>query len=62
MFTDLMNWFGDASQSSFRILRWLGNSVHINVFFIIILFIAFFIWLKMQADYNRKAKEEGSLK
>jgi len=60
-FTDFMYWCGDAFQYCFKLLKWLGNH-HINIVFIVIGFIATAVWFKMQADYNRKAKEDGKLK
>jgi len=33
-----------------------------NILFIIIGFVGMFLWLKMQGDYNRKAKQNGTIK
>lgn len=60
-FTDVMYWLGDCFEYCFKLLKWLGNN-HLNLIFLIIGFIATGIWFKMQADYNRKAKEQNTLK
>ncbi len=33
-----------------------------NILFIIIGFAGMFLWLKMQSDYSRKAKQNGTIK
>ncbi len=60
-FTDFVYWCGDAFQYCFKFLKWLGTH-HFNIVLIIIGFVATAVWLKMQGDYNKKAKEQGTLK
>lgn len=50
-----------------RLLEWsfanviepLGNSVNYSV--VVLGFVGLFVWLKMQSDYNKKAKQDGSI-
>jgi hypothetical protein len=58
--TDFFFWLGDMFQVSFRFLEFFNRNA--NVSFIIIGFIAFFIWLWLQHRYNKEASERGSFK
>lgn len=50
---------GDLLESSFQVLVVLGWLPVIS--FSVIMFLGFLYWLKLQADYNRKAREKGTL-
>ncbi len=58
---DILQPIGDAIVWSFEtLLVPLGN--YPNTLFTLLGFVGLGIWLKMQGNYNKKAKEEGSLK
>ncbi len=59
MWTDLVNGFGDLCTKFFKIMPMIGNSY--NFLMITFGFIMFGIWMKMQADYNKKAKQDNTL-
>lgn len=58
--TDFIYSLGDFFYWIFSMLEVLGDAP--NWAFIILGFIGMFIWLKMQKDFNNKAKAEGTLK
>jgi hypothetical protein len=57
--TEFVYALGDFIESTFVIIEKGGNTV--NNFFIVVGFVLFFYWLKKQADYNKEAKEKGTL-
>lgn len=59
-FTDFIFTLADLIQSTFGILESLGNLP--NVLVVILGFAGVGLWIKMQADYNKKAEQDGSLK
>ena len=58
--TDFFNTTGHLFQKFFKIMPAIGNSY--NVLMIIGGFVALFIWLYMQGQYNKKAESEGTIK
>ncbi|MCW8896510.1 MAG: hypothetical protein OQJ96_03785 [Flavobacteriales bacterium] len=62
--TDFIYWLGDFFFTIFKPLEWLGETPYfnLNVAFIILGFIGLFVWLKMQAKFNKEAEEKGTLK
>lgn len=53
---------GRGFWSFFKGLDWCYDHLSPNLIFIAIGFLAFFAWLKVQGDYNKKAAKEGTLK
>lgn len=47
-------------QWTFELLRSVNNGF--NVFIIIVMFILGIIWVKKMGDYNREARQNGTLK
>ena len=58
--TDFFYLLGDYAQRFFSVFENLGNVP--NWAFIVLGFVGMFIWLKMQKDFNEKAKSNGTLK
>jgi len=58
--TDVFNGIGDFCQWSFGFIKALGNGP--NVFFWILIGVLTAVWLRMQAKFNKEAKEKGTLK
>lgn len=56
---DLIYGIGDLATETFKILPVLGNNF--NWFIIVIGMVLMAIWLKMQADYNKEAKKNGTI-
>lgn len=54
--------FGDLCWKFFRGLDWTYEHMSPNKIFIVVLFICFFWWLKLQNDYNKKAEKNGTYK
>ncbi len=58
---DILRFIGDFLTWTFEnLLETAGQKP--NILFILIGFVGMFLWLKMQADYNRKAKQNQSIK
>ena len=57
---DVLVAIGDLIYSTFGILEAGGNLV--NYTFLIGGFVGLFIWLRMQANYNKEAEQAGTLK
>lgn len=62
--TDFIYWLGEFFYTIFKPLEWLGEMPYfnLNVAFILLGFVGLFIWLKMQANFNKEAQEKGTLK
>ncbi len=58
---DILESIGDALVWSFETFLEPAGNIPNNLF-IILGFVGFGVWMKMQADYNRKAEQEGGLK
>jgi hypothetical protein len=58
--TDVFNGIGHFFQWTFTYIKALGNGP--NVFFWIIIVSLLALWLKMQADYNKAAKKNNTLR
>ncbi len=58
--TDVFVGIGDLVSSTFVLLEAGGNFV--NYTFLIGGFVGLFIWLKMQANYNKEAAANNTLK
>lgn len=59
-FEDVLNVIADILVWTFEnVLVNLGNIP--NVLFIILGFVGLYTWLKMQGEFNKKAKEEGGM-
>ncbi|MCK6648092.1 MAG: hypothetical protein L6Q66_00405 [Bacteroidia bacterium] len=58
--TDVFNGIGNFFEWSFGIVEKLGNGP--NIFFWLLIGSLIFVWLRMQARFNREAKEKGTLK
>jgi len=60
MWNDIIYGIGDFLTETFKILPVLGNKL--NTALIIVGFVLLFFWLNKMANYNKKAKAEGTLK
>lgn len=60
MWNDFIYGAGDFFTQTFKILPVLGNNF--NTLLIAVGFVLLFYWLNQMAKYNKKAKEEGTLK
>jgi hypothetical protein len=58
--TDVFYGIGHFFQWTFTYIKALGNGP--NVFFWIIIVSLLALWLKMQADYNKAAKKNNTLR
>jgi hypothetical protein len=58
--TDVFYATGDFFQWTFKYIKHLGNTP--NVFFWLIIISLVYVWLRMQAKYNKEAQEKGILK
>lgn len=58
--TDIFNGIGAFFQWSFQFIEGLGNGP--NLFFWMIIVSLLLLWLKMQADFNREAEKNNTLK
>ena len=58
--TDVFYGIGHFCQWTFKFMPKLGNTP--NVFFWIIIVSLLALWLKMQADYNKAAKKNNTLR
>lgn len=50
---------GDLLEATFEILPPLGNLP--NILFTLIIFVAFFYWMKQLKDYREEAKRTGGI-
>lgn len=57
--TDFFIGFGHLCQKFFKIMPHVGNKY--NYFMIVVGFIALFVWLKVQNDYTKAAREKGTI-
>jgi len=58
---ELLRIIGDLITGTFdNVLVPLGQAP--NILFILVGAVGLFLWLKMQGDYNRKAKQNGTIK
>jgi hypothetical protein len=57
--TDVFNGTGHFFQWTFTFIKALGNGP--NLFFWLIIVSLLLLWLKMQADFNKEAKRNGTL-
>lgn len=60
MWTDIFNGLGEFFQWTFQFMKGLGNGP--NIFFWLLIGVLTLTWLRMQAKYNKEAKEKGTLK
>lgn len=58
--TDVFNGIGELSQWSFQFIEGLGNKP--NAFFWAIIIGLLLLWLKMQANFNKEAEKNNTLK
>lgn len=58
--TDFFEGIGDLVYSTFGLLEAGGNFV--NYTFLVGGFVGLFIWLRMQANFNKEAEANGTLK
>lgn len=62
---DLIYGIGDLIYSSFELLKitaWSNQDSLVNWFYIVAMFVLVVVWVKVQADYNKKAQQNGTLK
>ncbi len=57
--TDIFNGTGHFFQWTFHYMKHLGNVP--NVFFWLIIVSLICLWLRMQTNFNKEAKEKGKL-
>ena len=57
--TDVFNGIGSLSQWAFGIMKPLGNAP--NAFFWVIIIVLIGVWLKMQVNFNKEAKDNNTL-
>jgi hypothetical protein len=57
--TDIFNGIGGFFQWTFKYMEVLGNGP--NLFFWLIIISLLCVWLRMQAKFNKEAKEKGTL-
>ena len=60
MMTDIFYGIGNFFQWTFQFMRGMGNAP--NIFFWLIIGFLILTWLRMQAKYNKEAKEKGTIK
>lgn len=61
--TDFIYGLGEFFYTIFGLLRFVGEMfINPNVIFIVLGFVGLFIWLKMQAKFNKEAQERSTLK
>ena len=53
---------GDAFYKYFRGMEWANDTVLVNKMLIVIGFVAFAAWMRMQSKYNGSALKNGTLK
>lgn len=58
--TDIFNGIGDFFQWSFKFIKGLGNGP--NLFFWLLIASLVLVWLRMQANYNKEAGKNNTLK
>ena len=58
--TDVFNGLGDFFQALFPIIKGLGNAP--NLFFWLIIGSLLLLWLRMQANFNKEAERNNTLK
>ena len=58
--TDIFNGLGSFFQWTFSFMKGLGNGP--NILFWIIICSLILVWLRMQANFNKEAKEKGTIK
>jgi hypothetical protein len=58
--TDIFNGIGNFFQWTFTFMEGLGNGP--NVIFWIIIVSLLFVWLRMQAKFNKEAEKNSTLK
>lgn len=58
--TDIFNGIGDFFQWSFKFIKTLGNGP--NLFFWLFIAALVLVWLRMQANYNKEAEKNNTLK
>ncbi len=58
--TDIFNGTGHAFQWVFQFMKGIGNAP--NVLFWIIIVGLILVWLRMQTNFNKEAKEKHTLK
>jgi len=58
--TDIFNGLGHFFQWTFTFMEKLGNGP--NLIFWLIIVSLLFVWLRMQAKFNKEAKKNGTLK
>lgn len=52
---------GDAFYAYFRGMEWANDTILINKLLIVVGFVAFAAWMRMQINYNKKALKENTL-
>ncbi len=57
--TDVFNWIGHFFQWTFTFMKVLGNKP--NIFFWLLIAALIVTWLRMQAKFNKEAKEKNTL-
>ncbi len=57
--TDIFNGIGHFFQWTFTFMKGFGNKP--NIFFWLIIAALFVTWLRMQAKFNKEAKEKNTL-
>ena len=57
--TDFFTGFGHLCTRFFKIMPMIGNKY--NVFMICVIATAMIIWLMVQRNYNKQAKENGTI-
>ena len=57
--TDIFNGLGSFFQWTFKFMEGLGNGPNLVFWIIIVSLIG--VWLRMQAKFNKEAKEKGTL-
>ncbi len=58
--TDVFNGIGDFCQWGFQFMKSFGNKP--NLLFWVIIISLIVTWLRMQAKFNKEAKEKGTYK
>ncbi len=58
--TDIFNGIGDFFQWSFKLIKGLGNGP--NLFFWLLIAALVLVWLRMQANYNKEAEKNNTIK
>ena len=57
--TDVFNGTGNFFQWTFKIMKGLGQAP--NIFFWLLIVVLIVTWLRMQAKFNKEAKEKNTL-